>query len=88
LAAAGVAGVIPGMIRLKAQPGTALLIHAGGALAVFVMVYLLAPAALPPEERPAKENSAPAQVVHQLIQGNNNTAINIEKGDVEVKYEE
>lgn len=44
LAAAGVAGVIPGMIRLKIQPGTALLIHAGGALAVFVIVYLLAPA--------------------------------------------
>ena len=42
LAAAGVAGVIPGMIRLKAQPGAALLIHAGGALAVFVMVYLFA----------------------------------------------
>lgn len=43
LAAAGIAGVIPGMISLKAQPGTALLIHAGGALAVFVMVYLLVP---------------------------------------------
>jgi hypothetical protein len=55
LAAAGVAGVIPGMIRLKVQPGTALLIHAGGALAVFVMVYLLAPAAL------TKEQPAPAQ---------------------------
>ncbi len=50
LAAAGVAGVIPGMIRLKAQPGTALLIHAGGALAVFVMVYLPAPAALPQDQ--------------------------------------
>ncbi|MGR0482211.1 MAG: hypothetical protein ACTFAL_12625 [Candidatus Electronema sp. V4] len=52
LAAAGVAGVIPGMISLKAQPGTVLLIHAGGALAVFVMVYLLAPAALKLEEKP------------------------------------
>uniref|UniRef100_UPI004055CC47 hypothetical protein n=1 Tax=Candidatus Electronema sp. TaxID=2698783 RepID=UPI004055CC47 len=88
LAAAGVAGVIPGMIRLKAQPGAALLIHAGGALAVFVMVYLLAPAAVPQEERPAKKNAAPTQVVHQLIQGNNNTNINLEKGNVEVKHEE
>jgi tetratricopeptide (TPR) repeat protein len=50
IAAAGVAGVIPGMIRLKAQPGAMLVIHAGGALAVFVIVYLLAPAALPPEQ--------------------------------------
>ncbi|MGR0480302.1 MAG: tetratricopeptide repeat protein [Candidatus Electronema sp. V4] len=49
LAASGVAGVIPGMIRLKVQPGAALLIHAGGALAVFVIVYLFAPAALPSE---------------------------------------
>lgn len=49
LAASGVAGVIPGMIRLKVQPGAVLLIHAGGALAVFVIVYLLAPAALPSE---------------------------------------
>ena len=88
LAAAGIAGVIPGMIRLKAQPGTALLIHAGGALAVFVMIYLLAPAALPPEEKSAKKKAAPTQFAHQLIQGNNNTAINIEKGNVEVKYEE
>ncbi|WP_417912957.1 hypothetical protein [Candidatus Electronema sp. TJ] len=85
VAAAGVAGVIPGMIRLKAQPGTALLIHAGGALAVFVMVYLLAPAALPPEEKPAEKKAASAQVVHQLIQGNNNTAINLEKGNMERK---
>ncbi|MGX9727312.1 MAG: hypothetical protein ACTFAK_08325 [Candidatus Electronema sp. VV] len=66
LAAAGVAGVIPGMIRLKAQPGTALLIHAGGALAVFVMVYLLAPAALPQEQpasplQPKKEEMPAAQ---------------------------
>ncbi|MCI5120497.1 MAG: hypothetical protein D3908_04735 [Candidatus Electrothrix sp. AUS4] len=115
LAAAGVAGVIPGMIRLKAQPGAALLIHAGGALAVFVIVYLLAPAALPqeqldkqetvtvqvhplpliqgdlpaalPQERLDKQETAVVQV-HQLIQGNVNTAINIEKGNVEVKHEE
>ncbi len=61
LAAAGVAGVIPGMISLKAQPGTALLIHAGGALAVFVMVYLLAPAALKLEEKSAPPSSSQPQ---------------------------
>jgi len=46
LAASGVAGVIPSMIRLKVQPGAALLIYAGGALAVFVIVYIVAPAPL------------------------------------------
>lgn len=50
LAAAGIAGVIPGMIRLKMQPGAMLMIHAGGALAVFVIVYLLEPAKLPTEQ--------------------------------------
>ena len=50
LAAAGIAGIIPGMIRLTVNPGTALLIHAGGALAVFVMVYLFAPARLQMEQ--------------------------------------
>ncbi|MCI5180544.1 MAG: hypothetical protein D3911_14735 [Candidatus Electrothrix sp. AW3_4] len=58
LAAAGIAGVIPGMIRLKMQPGAMLMIHAGGALAVFVIVYLLEPAALPPEQ----EQSAPGAI--------------------------
>lgn len=59
LAAAGIAGVIPGMIRLKMQPGAMLMIHAGGALAVFVMVYLLAPAALPPEQEQSAPSSPP-----------------------------
>jgi hypothetical protein len=61
LAAAGIAGIIPGMIRLTVKPGTALLIHAGGALAVFVMVYLLAPAALPPPSLPVPSPSPPKQ---------------------------
>ncbi|WYD80496.1 MAG: DUF1566 domain-containing protein [Candidatus Electrothrix gigas] len=59
LAAAGIAGVIPGMIRLKMQPGAMLMIHAGGALAVFVIVYLLAPAALPPEQEQFAPPSPP-----------------------------
>ncbi|MCP4700757.1 MAG: hypothetical protein GY862_28470 [Gammaproteobacteria bacterium] len=48
LAAAGVAGIIPGMIQLKVEPNTKFVIQAGGALAVFVIVYMQAPAALLP----------------------------------------
>ncbi|MCW5211553.1 DUF1566 domain-containing protein [Desulfobulbus sp. TB] len=59
LAAAGIAGVIPGMIRLKMQPGSMLMIYAGGALAVFVMVYLLAPAKLPTELLPPIKEEKP-----------------------------
>ena len=39
LAAAGFAGVIPGMIELKLKPTAKFLLHAGGALAVFAIVY-------------------------------------------------
>jgi hypothetical protein len=46
LAAAGIAGVIPGLIQLKMQSNAILLINAGGALAVFVLIYLFAPADL------------------------------------------
>jgi hypothetical protein len=46
LAAAGIAGVIPGLIQLKMQSNSILLINAGGALAVFVLIYLFAPADL------------------------------------------
>ncbi len=78
LAAAGVAGVIPGMIRLKVQPGTALLIHAGGALAVFVMVYLLAPAALTKEQPAPPPSPSPPEkppVVSQPLKISNVDAI-------------
>ncbi len=52
LAAAGVASTIPGFIELKINPGAKFLIHAGGALAVFAIVYFQSPAKLvsnPPE---------------------------------------
>jgi len=79
LAAAGIAGVIPGMIRLKVQPGAALLIHAGGALAVFVMVYLLAPARLQPEEHappsPPPPKEKPAESKAALLKISNVDAI-------------
>ncbi|MBM3619308.1 MAG: hypothetical protein FJX20_01340 [Alphaproteobacteria bacterium] len=45
LAAAGVAALIPGFIEVKAG-GTKTLIRAGGAAAVFVIVYFFSPAAL------------------------------------------
>ncbi|MCI5218454.1 MAG: DUF1566 domain-containing protein [Candidatus Electrothrix sp. LOE2] len=66
LAAAGIAGVIPGMIRLTVHPGTALMIHAGGALAVFVMVYLLAPAKLPTEQ-PALSSLPPIKKEKSVV---------------------
>ena len=46
LAAAGIAGVIPGLMQLELRSSTMLLINAGGALAVFVLIYLFAPAKL------------------------------------------
>jgi predicted membrane channel-forming protein YqfA (hemolysin III family) len=46
LAAAGVAAIIPGFLSLKLESGTLLLIRAGGALAVFVIVYFVNPAKL------------------------------------------
>jgi hypothetical protein len=75
LAAAGVAGVIPGMIRLKFQPNTMLLIHAGGALAVFVIVYFIAPAALR-SEIPAPTSQQNNGGVNQIINNSQIGAVN------------
>jgi len=44
LAAGGVASMIPGFLNLKLQTGTKSTIRAGGALAVFVLVYFFSPA--------------------------------------------
>jgi hypothetical protein len=44
LAAAGVAAMIPGLINLELDATSKLLIRAGGAIAVFVIVYFLNPA--------------------------------------------
>jgi hypothetical protein len=46
LAAAGVAAMVPGFIDIQFNPTTEVLIRAGGALAVFVIVYFLNPARL------------------------------------------
>lgn len=46
LACAGVAAVIPGLLDLRTDSLMGLVIRAGGALAVFVLVYLVNPAQL------------------------------------------
>src|SRR5689334_8771537 len=46
LAAAGIAAMIPGFINVEISSATNLLIRAGGALAVFVLVYFFNPAQL------------------------------------------
>lgn len=46
LAGAGVAAMTPGFINLEASPSVGLLIRAGGALAVFVIIFFFNPAQL------------------------------------------
>lgn len=46
LAAAGAAAMIPGFININVNPSTGFLIRAGGALAVFVIVFFFNPAQL------------------------------------------
>lgn len=43
LSAAGVAAFIPGFINLQLSPAAGIAISAGGAIAVFLVVYLLNP---------------------------------------------
>lgn len=43
LAAAAVAAVIPGMLNISARAGKRLTIRAAGAMAVFVIIYLINP---------------------------------------------
>lgn len=46
LAGAGVAGTIPGFVNVDLSAGTGLLVRAGGALAVFVILFFFNPARL------------------------------------------
>lgn len=46
LAAAGVAAMIPGFISVDINPSAAVLIRAGGAVAVFLIVYFFSPAGM------------------------------------------
>lgn len=47
LAASGVAAMIPGFVTFNFQPAVDMLIRAGGASAVFVLVFFFNPAVLP-----------------------------------------
>lgn len=60
LAAAGVAAMIPGFISLEVNPTVGLLIRAGGALAVFVIVFFFNPA------QRAVQDSEPSQPLDQV----------------------
>ena len=74
LAAAGVAAMIPGFIDLNLSPTAELTIRAGGALAVFVMVYFFNPAQLAVQETvdsPAATGSAVTSSIqaYHIIRG-------------------
>ena len=60
LAAGGVAAVLPGFLRLNMKVGTKLALRAGGALAVFLVVYFCSPAGWEP---------SPAGTVTQTTSG-------------------
>ncbi len=70
LAAAGVAAMIPGFINLEVSPSVGLVIRAGGALAVFVIVFFLNPAPLPKQDSEApKSLEQVAAVCYRIAQG-------------------
>jgi hypothetical protein len=66
LAAGGVAAMIPGFINLSINPSAALAIRAGGALAVFLIVYFRSPAALVTERRQSEIVSACQEALDSL----------------------
>ncbi len=66
LAAAGVAAMIPGFINLDVNPTTGLVIRAGGALAIFVIVFFFNPADRPEQEREAQQLSKPFAFSEQV----------------------
>jgi hypothetical protein len=75
LAGGGVGAVIPGFLDVNLQAGTKLALRAGGALAVFVVLYFWSPAHwAPPQRETVIQNTSgtgsPAQI------GNGNTVIN------------
>jgi hypothetical protein len=54
LAAAGVGAIIPGFLNLKLSWGTDLVVRAGGAIALFVLVYFFVPAGLVGGDHPSR----------------------------------
>ena len=70
LAAAGVAAMIPGFINLEINPNVGLLIRAGGAIAVFVLVYFYNPAQLTADGlEKSKQREQTAAICYRIEQG-------------------
>ncbi len=76
LAAGGVAAMIPGFLNLKLGLGTNLAIRAGGALAVFAVVYFYSPAHWVSPEPPAPN-------ISQKTEGANSPNV-IGNGDINI----
>lgn len=69
LAVAGVAAMIPGFINLDVNPNVGLLIRAGGALAVFVIVFFFNPALLAVQDsEPPKQLEQVAAVCYSIVE--------------------
>lgn len=70
LAGAGVAALIPGFLFVEINPGTQLLIRAGGALAVFILLYFFRPANLPAPQQGDSPNDRQTNItLNQFIYG-------------------
>jgi hypothetical protein len=70
LAAAGVAATIPGFLEVKFSPSTAVVVRAGGAIAVFVLIFFFVPAGLVVSEDGQKcyeKSTAPYNIVTHAI---------------------
>ena len=62
LAAAGVGAMIPGFLDIKVDATTGLLIRAGGALAVFIVIFFFNPAKLATSENSAEADVPPLKL--------------------------
>ena len=66
LAAAGVGAMIPGFINIEVNPTVGFLIRAGGALAIFVIVFFFNPASLV-KKNPGGDESEPSIFLSQFM---------------------
>jgi hypothetical protein len=74
IAVAGIAAAVPGLLRLTISQGSKLALQAGGALAVFVVVYFYSPARWAAEEAGAvsttQQTSGPGSPAISDVNGN------------------
>jgi hypothetical protein len=76
VAAAGFAAVIPGLLHLTVSTSSKLALQAGGALAVFVVVYFYSPARWAADDGAngvRQETKGPGSPTYNNIQGNATT---------------